>query len=461
MSIDLSKKKYREGGVRELWQIAFPVVISMAAYTLMQFTSRMFLAWYSTDAIAAAVPAGVTFFATICIFFGATSFCNVLTAQYFGGKQFGNVSKTFWSGIYFSVLSSVVIWLLIPVGCYLIRHSTHTLAVQKLEEEYYTMLCYAGGLTVLNNACTAFLIGVGRQKIPMLVNLGGNLLNILLSYLLILGKWGFRPLGVYGAGLATNISIIIMSIVFLIVILGKLEFKTNFQICKYWRPDRDSLIKLIRYGVPNGIGMELEITSFAVFVFLIGNVGEVSLAANNIVLTVEMLSFMPIMGVGIATSTLVGQYLGRKQPNIAKKVAGSALKVSSLYVLSLGLILIIFPQIFINLFSYSNSISNEIVEQTKILMKILAAFIFCDACNVTFASTIKGGGDTKFQMVIFILAAWAIFVPGVYITLQVLRWPIEWAWGCSVLYLFLLAVIFFFRFRSGKWLQHKIVHVDI
>ncbi|MBF0298795.1 MAG: MATE family efflux transporter [Oligoflexia bacterium] len=473
-----------EGSIKELWTIAFPIIISMASFTVMQFVSRIFLSWYDTDAIAAAVPSGILTFNIISFFSGIISFCNVLVAQYYGSNQYKNVTRTLWTGIYFSLISAFLILFFIPLGISIINLSSHSLSVKAMEIDYFATSAKFGGVAILNGALSAFFIGIGRTKIPMIVNLIGNLFNILLSFVFIFGLKvvvksipiiTIPEMGIKGAAWAMVLANFIMVIIFCYFAFCKKEFKERYKTTSDISFSPKIFKKILRYGVPSGIALILEITSFTAFVFLIGNVNTVALAANNIVLSMEMIAFMPMLGLGIATSALVGQYIGRKKFDVAKKIPYKALKLAMLYCGSLGLLFIFTPDLFINLFLASStgvvSASHsgphgmtslnavEIATMSKILMKILAAFIICDSIGSMFGNAIKGGGDTRFYMLAFTMMAWLVFVPGIYIILNVLKLPITYAWGWSVVHLSCLAIIFYLRFKSEKWLHHKILEL--
>jgi len=166
----------------------------------------------------------------------------------------------------------------------------------------------------------------------------------------------------------------------------------------------------------------------------------------------EMLSFMPILGIGIATSILVGQYIGRDKKHIAVRVTYNALRLAIMYTVSLGLLFMVVPRFFLQLFSGNDPTEFErIVAVAVPLMRVLAFFIVCDTFNLIFASAIKGAGDTKFQMWFAVLWAWLFYVPGTCVILVVLKLHVMYAWMWAVLYLGLLGLVFFLRFRSNKW----------
>ena len=100
-------------GYREVLAISLPLVASMGSFTVMQFTDRVFLANYSVDAIAAALPAGIASFTFISFFMGVANYTNVFVAQYTGARAFNRVGAALWQGIYFSLAAAAFLALMV------------------------------------------------------------------------------------------------------------------------------------------------------------------------------------------------------------------------------------------------------------------------------------------------------------------------------------------------------------
>ncbi|NTV58779.1 MAG: MATE family efflux transporter, partial [Deltaproteobacteria bacterium] len=133
----------------------------MGSFTVMQFTDRVFLANYSVDAIAAALPAGIVSFTLISFFMGVANYTNVFVAQYTGARAFNRVGASLWQGIYFSLGAAVLLALMVFLSDRifdLIGHSPH---IRSLEVAYFNVLTLGAGLVVLNSAIACFYTGRG------------------------------------------------------------------------------------------------------------------------------------------------------------------------------------------------------------------------------------------------------------------------------------------------------------
>ena len=203
-----------EGSIKEILTVAFPLIIASATHTVLTFTDRMFLSWYSADCIAASGPASILSYSFICFFIGTGTYLNTIIAQYSGAKKRFYITKALWQGIYFGLLSSAAIVMLIPAGNMFIAHSEHGKQVIILEKSYFSLLMYGGGLAVMGSVFSSFFSGRGRTRPVMIITLISTTINILLDYILIFGKFGFPALGIVGAGIATLLSHSIALILF-------------------------------------------------------------------------------------------------------------------------------------------------------------------------------------------------------------------------------------------------------
>ena len=447
----MKKPAAEEGGLRELAGVAYPLILSTASTTVMQFTNRVFLAHYSPDALAACVPAGILSFAFLCFFMGTATYTNAFVSQYYGKGKTASVSVAVWQGVWLSLLSGVILMFLSPAGLYLIDHSGHDAAVRALERPYFLILTLFAGFPVLNTALAAFFIGRGKTVVPMAVNIAGNALCVLLSWLLIFGAGPFPEMGIRGAGFAAVAGQALMTGIYLALIFSAYN-RRRYRTYRLVGIHKAMFARLIKYGVPNGIGFFLDVASFGAFIFIIGGMDKISLAASNIIFSINMIVFMPVIGLGLAALTLVGKYIGMKKPDTAERVAYTAAKVAGAYALGFGLLFLCVPGLFINIFGSGHSPEYaEILTRTRPLMRVLAVFVFFDSVAVIFSDALRGAGDTRFQMLGTSAVAWALFVPGVwYISHRAGGELIHaWAWACF--YVFLLSVFFTLRFRCGLW----------
>ena len=336
------KKKYQSGSSSELLSIAYPLIISTASTTVMQFINRIFLSRYSADALAACVPAGILSFTLICFFMGTTAYTNAFVSQYHGKGRYASISVAVWQGVWLGIISGLVLLALIPAGNHFIEASGHPHSVKLLETQYFTILTAGGMLITVNTALASFFTGRGLTKTTMFANLAGNAVCVCLSWLLIFGRGPFPELGIRGAAFAVISGQICVMLIYLAVIFSA-ENRRVYRTARLIGVHKGLFRRLVKFGVPNGVGFFLDIASFSVFVFIVGNMDKYSLVANNIIFSVNLITFMPVLGLGMANLTLVGRYIGKKRPEIAVKVTHNAVKIALAYASSFALLFFFAP----------------------------------------------------------------------------------------------------------------------
>ncbi len=456
-----SQVEDQAGGYAEVLRVAVPLILSTASHTIALFVDRMFLSWYGQASVAAATPGGITYF-TICSFFlGTAQYANTIVAQHHGAGDKPACARTVWQAVFFSVLSVPLILASIPLGTAILAGSGHPPGVIELETDYFFILMLGGAALPLNGALSSFFSGRGRTRVVLWGNVAGNAANAVLAYVLIFGKLGFPEMGIRGAGIATAVTGFIPSIYWACLFLAP-RYQQSYRTRKEFGWDRRLFVMLLRFGVPAGVQFFLDVASFTVFVLLVGRLGEADLAAANIVLSIEMLSFLPMVGMSIATATLVGEYIGRGEPQAAEKSVYSALKLALAYMGFCALLYLLVPEFFLELFRYRSGHDSgyeNVLATGVILLRLIAAYTLFDTMFIVFSGALKGAGDTRFAMWAQIVGAWVLFVPPVYAIIQYWHMGIFVAWCWAVVYVVFLGTVFWLRFRSGYWKTIQMVSI--
>ena len=127
-------------GYKAVLKVSLPLVASMASTTLMLFTDRLFLGWYSTEALAASTPAGLLAFTLMSFFLGVAAYTNTFVAQYTGAGAHERVGACLWQGIYFSLLAGAILAAMSMFGENIFRLAGHPPEIQYLETIYFRIL---------------------------------------------------------------------------------------------------------------------------------------------------------------------------------------------------------------------------------------------------------------------------------------------------------------------------------
>ncbi len=447
-----------EGGYRDILTIAVPLIFTTGSWAVQNFIDRMFLNWHSTEAMAASMPAGNLNFTLVSLFMGTASYVSTFVAQYYGSDQNRMVGPVLWQGLYISILSGVIIMLFIPFSGGIFDVVGHEKAVREYETVYFSILCLGAIPLVASSAMSGFFSGIGKTWIIMIANIAATAENIIVDYLLIFGNFGFPRMGIKGAAIATVLSSCVSLAIYAAVIFRP-KFNAAFNTLQGWRFDPALFRRLLRFGLPNGIQFFLDMLSITLFILIIGRLGTDNLAATNIAFNVNAIAFMPMIGLGITVSVLVGQYLGMNDPARAEYTVYSGLHLAVAYMGTISLVYLLAPEIFISLYGAGadrESFRNA-AELVRVLLRFVALYCVFDAMNIIFASAIKGAGDTRFVMYAIILLSGLGLVLPAWLVLFVFDLGLYAGWIVLTIYVMLLGTVFMARFMGGKWKLMRVI----
>jgi len=437
---------------REIIAISFPIIAAMAGRTIMMFCDRLFLAQHSQLELQAALPAGILSFTLLCVFYGTVSYSGTFIAQYFGAEDKEGCSRSLAQGLFLTMLSAPILAALAIPGSLLFDFSGHAPEIIALEKVYFQILMFSAAGPVFTAAASSFWNGRGKTVPTMLAVMAGAGINIFLDYVMIFGKLGFPEMGIKGAAIATAISSFIPGTLLTIAAFtGKtaVEYRTreNFRFSK--RLTR----RIIKFGFPAGLQIFMDVASFTVFIFIAGRLGAIDFTANNLALTVNNLTFNPLLGFGFATTVIVGRCIGMGRNDLAVKVTRRTLLLALCYFVPLAATFVLFPGFFTRLFFSPDSVCTveELASTAGKLLALIAAWGVFDAVNLMYSGALRGAGDTKFVVWASGLLAWILWIPGVIYLYAVQNAGIVTLWLFTSLYIAILALVFFLRFRTGRW----------
>jgi Na+-driven multidrug efflux pump len=161
---------------------------------------------------------------------------------------------------------------------------------------------------------------------------------------------------------------------------------------------------------------------------------------------------MPVFGVSIAATTLVGQYIGSSETPCAVRSGKTALRMGMFYSIFIGAVFMIFPD---RLVSLINS-DPEVIRTGAQILRLAAIFQFFDGVGIVSNGSLRGAGDTVWTMTVMVSYAWLIFVPLAYVGGFLLHGGAVGAWAGATVYIITLGITFYLRVRSGRWQRIKI-----
>ncbi|MEW6753183.1 MAG: MATE family efflux transporter [Candidatus Latescibacterota bacterium] len=454
----LRRRWEAEGGYREFLRVAIPLILTTASWSIQHFVNRVFLAWYSTEALAAAMPAGMASFAFLSLFMGTAQYANTFVAQYMGARRPERVGPAVWQAVHLGVASGVLALVPAAVAGPLFELAGHEAAIRPHEATYFRILCYGTGPQVVSTATSCFFSGRGQTWVMLVVNVLSIGINIVLDYGLIFGRWGLPEMGIAGAAWATNTGVLVSAVLYLLLFLGP-RYRAQYATLRGWRPEAALFGRLLRFGGPNGLNFMLDVLAFALFMLVVGRVGTMELAATNLAFNINSLAFMPLIGCGIAVSTMVGQRLGRSDPEGAEYCTWTGFHLGATYMAAMVVGYVLVPDLFLVPFGLRSQGAEFAAARdlAAILLRFVAVYCLSDAFYMVFTAALKGAGDTRYIMWLSVALAWCIMVIPSYVALAWFDAGIFTLWGFVCAYVVVMGVVFYLRFRTGRWKSMRVI----
>lgn len=456
MDDKINKSKHRTS-FKNLLVLAFPVILSMLSLNVMQFFDRIFLARFDMKHFAASFPAGIISFTFVSIFLGIAFYVKDMVSQFYGAKKNQECAASSWQGIYFSIFTGIIIIASYPLSSKIFVLAGHDPALVPLEKNYFFWMLISGSITILAQALIGFFYGTSNTKVSMIANVFANISNIFFNWVLIFGKFGFPALGITGAGIGTTIGQVVCLLILLSVFFSK-KYKNKFNTHTLFKINFKIIEKLIYFGIPSGIAYFLDVGQWGLFIMLLGKLGEKALAAANMSIALESISFLPIIGLAAGTSIITGQEKGTGKLHNIKKILLKSFFIAFLYDILILVFFVGIPGFLILIFkSDQNALYfNDIKNITTILIRITGFWLFMDAVRIILTHVLRSLGDAYFLMIVTLMGGASLTISE-YIIINYFNMGLKALWFLIISYTFIMSITLLTRFLSGKWETIKVI----
>ncbi len=410
--------------IRPNFLLAYPVMLSMLGQVMTGVADSMMVGW--TGAVPLAASSFANTFFSVPLFFGiGVSYAiTPLVAESEGAKNAQGVIEILKHGTIINAITGIVLVAII-IGVEPFMHLMgQPQEVVTLAIPYLTIIGASVFPTMIFQTYRQFAEGLQKTRVAMIIVIGANLLNIVLNYVLIFGKFGFPALGLNGAGWATLISKIVMAFcMMLYVYYGRRyqSYQKGFSFGNYSRP---LFAKMLHIGIPAGSQFIFEAGAFGFSAIMMGWLGTIPLAAHQIAINLATISYMTTSGLGAAATIRVGTFLGQRD---RRNLRGSAFTMIGMAIaLMMGwALLFIFGKSFLPSLYIDDT---AVIQFTSSLLIIAAFFQLSDGVQVVTVGALRGLQDVKIPSLLIFVAYWIIALPLGYVLAFKLGWGASGIW---------------------------------
>jgi multidrug resistance protein, MATE family len=390
-------------------------------------------------------------------FVGIIGYSTALVAQYFGSEQKAKCSIAAFQALIIALVATPIIILLRPAVFAIFDNSNLVPEQLVLQKEYAAILNTFVIFGLIRSVLACFFSGTGRTKIIMISALTAMVVNVGMNYILIFGKYGFPAMGIRGAAYATVIGTVVAVIVLLTAYFSKSNAK-EYCIRKSFHFSRLIMLKLLRYGYPAGLEFLLNFAAFNFMIMLFHSDGPITATAITVTFNWDLVSFVPLIGIQIAVTSLVGRYMGAGRVDYAHRATMSALKLGWIYSSVIFLLFICFaghlaevfrPAADAELFEAAKPIASKMI-------KLASIYVMTESAILAFSGALRGAGDTFWTMIISVSIHWFLIVV-TFVVLKVLHLNAVQSWLAVVCVFSMFGVSFYLRYRTGKWKEIEVI----
>ncbi len=431
--------------------VAAPVVLAQISQTLMGLVDTMMVGRLGQESLAAVAVSTLLFSAVAMSIKSVDVAVQTFTARRVGENRDPEVGAVLATAVAISLPVGAVfmmVGLLWPDA--LMHLVSQDENVRQLGADYLVYR-YLGILPlILYFQIKGMFDGIGWTRIGMIVGVGMNLINVLLNWILIFGKWGVQPMGVSGAALASTLSTLAAALVILMLALrGPVRKRFQLFSRKNYHPE---LVKpFVGIAWPPAAQTLGIVFGFLVFYGILGKISVLAVAAGNVVMRIAAVSFMPGVGVGAGVQTLVGQSLGRSDPQGAKRTAWGGVLLSVLIMGFLGLLFLVVPVPIMKLFSNQPDLINAGVP----ILRLMGLVQVIDAVGLTLSGALRGAGATRAVMLVDVFSGLLLMPPLAWFFGIFLGWGLLGAWIGLLVWFTIYAVALTVLFTRTRWQELK------
>jgi MATE family multidrug resistance protein len=393
--------------IRALWLLAWPIMVGQLANIGMS-VAQLAMAGHASAQDLAGVSLGISVWNMVIItLMGVMMSVNPLVAHHVGAQELDQiphlVRQALWKGLFIGLLATGVLQASTLIfDAMALESATHQVAVGFVQITSFALPAFAAYRVLYGYSAS-----IGQTKPMMAVALGVLLINILLSWVLVFGHWGFAPQGGLGCAWSTLLCVWVNLGGLLWWMRRSPAFASTWPLAQWEWPHLPKLRSLLKIGLPIGVTYFAETSAFALIALLVARFGSHQVAAHQVALNFTSLVFMVPLSLGVAVLTRVGHALGAGDPQAARFRAWVGVAVA------LGFALVSASGIAAWRTEIAGMYTNDtvVVALAAQLLLLAAVFQLSDSAQVVTSGAIRGYKITRAPMWVQLLAFWAVSLP--------------------------------------------------
>ena len=436
---------------KQIWLIAYPILISLLMEQLIGMTDTAFLGRVGEVELGASAIAGVFYMVIFMVAFGFSIGAQILIARRNGEQQYKEIGDLFYQGIYFQVGMAAVMFLLSycfsPIILKRIVASEH---IYEAATSYLHWRVFGAFFSFSAVMFRAFFLGTTQTKTLTLNSIVMVLSNVVFNYILIFGKFGFPQLGIAGAAIGSSLAEMVSVIFFIIYTWKRIDCK-KYALNILPKFHGKTLKRILNVSVWTMIQNFVSLSTWFMFFLFVEHLGERSLAIANIIRNVSGIPFMIAMAFASTCGSLVSNLIGAGEQDCVRGTIKQHIRIGYIFVLPILVFFCLFPDLILRIYT---DIPDLRAASVPSLWVLCSAYLVLVPANVYFQS-VSGTGNTRTALAME-LCVLAIYVTYSAYFIMYLRMDVAFAWTTECVYGTFILLFCYWYMKKGNWQKKKI-----
>ncbi len=397
-------------------KLAYPVILGMVGHTLIGMVDNIMVGKLGSTELAAVSLGNSLIFVAMSIGIGFSTAITPIIGEADAEKDDSKIRSVFHHGLFLCTILGILLFLLVVMAKPLMGLLQQPEDVIVLAKPYLDWVAFSLIPLIIYQGYKQFADGLSMTKYSMYAIVMANVIHVIINYFLIYGIWIFPKMGIVGAALGTVISRILM-VIFMHVILSRNgKLKKYFNGFSFSSLKKALLKKIIDLGLPSAMQMLFEVVLFTAAIWLCGNIGKTSQAANQIALSLASMTFMFAMGLSVVSMIRVSNQKGfqdfKKLVVVARSIFLLAIIIEIIFAIMFVAFHKVLPLIFLDMDNKIQLVDNtEVITIASKLLIVAAVFQISDGIQVVVLGALRGLQDVKIPMYITFVSYWIIGFP--------------------------------------------------
>ncbi|MDO8999884.1 MAG: MATE family efflux transporter [Bacteroidota bacterium] len=437
------KSFFKNHHTKQTIYLAWPLVITQVGHIITGMVDTIFLGKIGPTEQAACILSNNLYVLLMVFGIGVSYATTPLVTDAHHNNDLLKKASLFKNSLFINLAIAVVCFVILFLSSGVLKHMQQPAEVVDLAVPFFDVLIFSMIPISLFFTCKQYCEGLMNTRMALIISVVGNLLNIVLNYVLIYGKFGFPELGYLGSAWASFIARAFMGISFLVFIFKSPLTKEIGLVYKQVKINWVELKDLARIGLNSGAQFTFEVAAFVIAGLMAGTFGKEQIDAHGIALSIAAFTYMFASGISSAATIRVGVYKAQQNWVEIKNAGFTAIKLVFIVMGFFGLLFLSLSSVLPMAFSSEV----VIIEQASKLLIIAAMFQLFDGIQVVAIGALRGLEDVKYPTIITLVGYWLIALPLAYFLAFNLKLETIGIWFGLLAALTFVAIALFWRFN--------------